>query len=99
MPWIDAGEWGFDTDHVTAVHRHPAPAGTTGEGARTVTDVYLDSGAVITLEAHEAAEFLDRWASPPGESRRAPLGRSYAIDVRFFVDRVSSTGTRTRDAS
>jgi hypothetical protein len=98
MPWIDVGEWGFNTDHITAVHRHPAHAGTR-ESARTVTDIYFDSGVVISLEADEAAEFLERWADPPGERHRIPLGRSYAIDVRFFVDRVSSTGTRTRDAS
>jgi hypothetical protein len=82
MPWIDIGEWGFDTDHVTAVHRHPATDEKSAERARTVTDVYLSWGPVITLEDDEAAEFLDRWASPPGESHRAPLGRSSVMGIR-----------------
>jgi hypothetical protein len=81
MSWIEVGRRAFDTDDVIAVRRHQVTYEKPVGRVRTVTDVYLSWGPIITLEGDEAAEFLDRWASQPGQSRRAPLGWSYAIHV------------------
>jgi hypothetical protein len=71
MPWVEIGEWGFDTDHVTTVHRYAVEDGSRSKFRKTVTDVLLCWGQTITLEADEALVFLDEWASLPEGGRRA----------------------------
>jgi hypothetical protein len=80
MPWIDVGEWAFDTDDVASVRRSFTAHGSPTGGPWTVADVTLSWGPRITLEGREAVRFLEEWSACTGSGWGAPGRRSVADD-------------------